>query len=90
MEQRHRNHHPDGHFLCVNCIPGCALHVRVVLCGCGGCTLPEGTWLHIRVSLEDEEALAGRGSVGAKVQGQDGAWCVGGTTRRAVFLKQRE
>lgn len=44
----------------------------------------------MRVSLEDEEALAGRGSAGAKVQGQDGAWCVGGTTRRAVFLKQRE
>ena len=38
----------------------------------------------------EEEALAGRGSAGAKVQGQDGAWCVGGTTRRAVFLKQRE
>ena len=37
-----------------------------------------------------EEALTGRGTAGAKVQGQDGAWCVEETAMRAVFLEQRE
>ena len=42
------------------------------------------------VSVEDEEALAGRGTAGAKVQGHNGAWCVEEIARRAVFLEQRE
>ena len=44
----------------------------------------------MRVSLGVEEALTGRGTAGAKVQGQDGAWCVEETAMRAVFLEQRE
>ena len=42
------------------------------------------------MGMPRETASQAEGTAGAKVPGQHHAWCVGGTTRRAVFLKQRE